>query len=147
MKASCHPNSQQIGLTSIWEKESTCCRVAWQHITSHSLYNLFLTQRYLEAHQPNQHPLEHLALTRNTKKKTAVIQEQDFSVKQCPGQLFINLTQMGSSEKKEHQLRKCPWAGGPGLYTKTDWASYGEQASMQHSSMDSASFPASKLLS
>jgi hypothetical protein len=37
-----------------------------------------------------------------------------------------------------------PWAGGPGCYKNTSWASHEEQASKQHPSMVSASAPASR---
>jgi hypothetical protein len=39
-----------------------------------------------------------------------------------------------------------PWAGSPGFYKKTSWASQRKQASKQHPSMASVSDPASKFL-
>jgi hypothetical protein len=39
-----------------------------------------------------------------------------------------------------------PWACGPGWYKKAGWASHGEQATKQHSSMASASASASRFL-
>jgi hypothetical protein len=38
------------------------------------------------------------------------------------------------------------WASGPGWYKKAGWASHGEQANEQHSSIASASVPVSRFL-
>ena len=49
-------------------------------------------------------------------------------------------------ESPAHYEQGHPWEGGPGLRKRVSWASYGEQANEQHSSMASASVPASRFM-
>jgi hypothetical protein len=102
-------------------------------------------------------------------KPKAVLEDSGASFGHCTGWFYVSTWhRLGLSQKKELQLGKCLheiqlwgifsisdqggkapcgwdhlWAGSLGFYKKAGWASQGWQASKEHSSMASASAPAS----